>query len=38
MSKITKVEYSCLGFHTIAKNFAIMQDNNEILNLISMLK
>jgi len=38
LTKITKVEYSCLGFHTIGRNMAITEGNNEIINLISMLK
>jgi hypothetical protein len=28
LTKITKVEYSCLGFHTVARNLAVAQDNN----------
>ena len=36
--KISKVEYSCLGFHTLAKNVAVIEDNNELINLISVLK
>lgn len=28
LTKISKVEYSCLGYHTISRNLAVMQDNN----------
>jgi len=28
LTKITKVEYSCLGFHTVGRNLAVAQDNN----------
>jgi hypothetical protein len=38
LTKITKVEYSCLGFHSLGKNLAVVQDNNELINLISILK
>ena len=38
LTKISKVEYSCLGFNTSAKNMAVMEGNNEIINLISLLK
>jgi hypothetical protein len=38
LTKISKVEYSCLGFHTIGKNIGVAQDNNELINVISMLK
>jgi hypothetical protein len=38
LTKINKVEYSSLGFHTVSRNMAIMENNNEILNLISTLK
>jgi hypothetical protein len=38
LTKITKVEYSCLGFHTVARNLAVAQDNNELLNVICTLK
>ena len=30
LTKVSKVEYSCLGFHTVAKNIAVMEHNNEI--------
>ncbi len=38
LTKIAKVEYSCLGFHTVGKNLAVAQDNNELLNVICALK
>ena len=38
LTKISKVEYSCLGFHTIGKNMAVAQDNNELINVITLLK
>jgi hypothetical protein len=38
LTKISRVEYSCLGFHTLGRNLAVTENNNEIINLISVLK
>lgn len=37
LTKVRKVEYSCLGFRTIARNLAVMEGNNEIINLLCAL-
>jgi hypothetical protein len=38
LTKIQKIEYSYLGFYTMARNMAVLPDTNEIINLISILK
>lgn len=38
ISKVSKVEYSCLGFNTISRNLAVAHDNNALINLITIMK
>lgn len=38
LTKIQKIEYSFLGFYTIARNMAVLPDTNEIINLLSLMK
>jgi len=38
LSRISKVEFSCIGFHTIDRMMAILPENTEILNLLGILK
>jgi hypothetical protein len=38
VSKVSKVEYSCVGFNTVSRNLAVAQDNNALINLITIMK